>query len=90
MIEQDGHLQGFVTLRKKSVDDARIGLLAVWPSQRNRGIGHKLIQAAHHWCVARGLTTLCVATQFSNLPAIRLYIRSGGLLTETAYWLYRK
>lgn len=90
MIEQDGHLQDFVTLRKESANDARIGLLAVRHSQRNRRIGHKLIQAAHHWCAARGLTTLRVATQFSNLPAIRLYIRSGGLLTEAAYWLYRK
>ena len=90
MIERDGRLQGFVTLRKKSSDDARIGLLAVWHSQRNRGMGHQLVQAAHHWCAVRGLKTLRVATQFDNLPAIRLYIRSGGLVTETAYWLYRK
>ena len=31
-----------------------------------------------------------VMTQLSNLPAMRLYLRSGARLESTAYWFYRK
>ena len=79
----DGQLQGFVSLRKLSEQDARIGLLA------GRGMGEKLMQAALHWAQQQQLSTLRVATQMGNTAALKRYIASGANVDATAYWLYR-
>ncbi|GAB2949494.1 dTDP-4-amino-4,6-dideoxy-D-galactose acyltransferase [Hafnia psychrotolerans] len=80
---------GFVTLRKLSPDEARIGLLAVRPECQGRGAGRKLMAAAKQWCAEQGMSRLHVATQTGNLAALNLYLASGGKVTRTAYWLYR-
>jgi dTDP-4-amino-4,6-dideoxy-D-galactose acyltransferase len=80
---QDGHIQGFVSLRKLNEHEARIGLLA------GRGMGDKLMQAALHWAQQQQLSTLRVATQMGNTAALKRYIASGANIDATAYWLYR-
>jgi len=87
-VDEQGELQGFVTLRELS-DDARVGLLAVLPTAQRSGVGRRLMAAAADWTRVRGLKRLRVATQLSNLAAMRLYFRSGAQLESTAYWLYR-
>ena len=79
----DGQLQGFVSLRKLNVREARIGLLA------GRGMGEKLMQAALHWAQQQQVETLRVATQVGNTAALKRYIASGANIDATAYWLYR-
>lgn len=79
----DGAIQGFVSLRKLSDNEARIGLLA------GRGMGEKLMQAALHWARQQQISTLRVATQMGNTAALKRYIASGGNIETTAYWLYR-
>lgn len=79
----DGAIQGFVSLRKLSDTEARIGLLA------GRGMGEKLMQAALHWAQQQQISTLRVATQMGNTAALKRYIASGGNIETTAYWLYR-
>lgn len=87
--DEAGTLQGFVSLRE--VDgDARIGLLAVLPAAQGSGVGQRLMLAAADWGRVRQLERLRVATQLSNLTAMRLYLRSGARLESTAYWFYRK
>lgn len=80
---------GFVTLRKPDEQSARIGLLAVLPGNQGQGIGLKLMSAAQQWCAEHHCRVLRVATQLSNLAAMRLYTKSGGTIDSTAYWLYR-
>lgn len=80
---------GFVTLRDVQEGSARIGLLAVFPGSQGKGIGLKLMSAAKQWCQHHGLQRLWVATQMSNIAALRLYIRSGASIDSTAYWLCR-
>ncbi|QKJ89164.1 dTDP-fucosamine acetyltransferase [Paramixta manurensis] len=87
--DQQGRLQGFVSLRKLANDEARIGLLASVPEARGQGVGARLVLAAADWCNAHRLTRLRVATQLSNVAAMRLYLRCGATLESTAYWLYR-
>ena len=87
--DEQGLLQGFVSMRE--VDgDMRIGLLAVLPAAQGQGIGQRLLLAAADWGRVRQLKQLRVATQLSNLTAMRLYLRSGARLDSTAYWFYRK
>lgn len=87
-VDEQGELEGFVSLRELD-GEARIGLLAVLPASQRRGAGKRLMAAAADWANARSLKRLHVATQLSNLAAMRLYLRSGGQLASTAYWLYR-
>ncbi len=84
-----GELQGFVSVRDTG-EDARIGLLAVVPAARGKGIGQRLLYAAADWGRVRRLRQLHITTQLSNVVAMRLYLRSGARLESTAYWLYRK
>lgn len=79
----DGGISGFVSLRQLNEQEARIGLLA------GRGAGATLMLAARHWCEARAITTLRVATQAGNTAALRRYIQSGATIESIAYWLYR-
>ena len=88
-VDDDGELQGFVSLREVA-GDARIGLLAVLPQAQGNGVGQRLMLAAADWGRVRQLNRLRVATQLSNLAAMRLYLRSGARLESTAYWFYRK
>ena len=81
--EQGGGIRGFVSLRKLSDSEGRIGLLA------GRGIGEQLMQAALQWAQQQQLSTLRVATQMGNTAALKRYIASGATISATAYWLYR-
>lgn len=87
--DDQGKLQGFVSLRELGADEARIGLLATLPTAQGQGVGTRLMLAALDWCRARRHSRLRVATQLSNLAAMRLYLRCGATLESTAYWLYR-
>ncbi|MBK4784408.1 MAG: dTDP-4-amino-4,6-dideoxy-D-galactose acyltransferase [Pantoea sp. Pent] len=87
--DEQGALQGFVSMREVA-GDARIGLLAVLPAAQGNGVGQRLLLAAADWGRVRQLERLRVATQLSNLTAMRLYLRSGARLESTAYWFYRK
>jgi dTDP-4-amino-4,6-dideoxy-D-galactose acyltransferase len=87
--DEQGNGLGFVTLRRLSEDEVRIGLLAVRPEYQGKGAGKKLMAAAKKWCAEQGVSRLYVATQTGNLAALNLYLASGGKVARTAYWLYR-
>lgn len=89
LVEGVGDIQGFVTLRQLRRDVARIGLLVVAPTVRERGIGRLLCNTALSWCHRHHFRYLWVMTQSTNLPALRLYLASGAILTHTSCWLYR-
>lgn len=88
-VDGQDQLQGFVSLRQLGDKSARIGLLATLPIAQRQGVGRRLINAAAHWCKVRQLTHLHVATQLSNLAAIRFYLHCGARSEQIAYWLYR-
>ncbi|PHM74838.1 dTDP-4-amino-4,6-dideoxy-D-galactose acyltransferase [Xenorhabdus kozodoii] len=87
--DDHGQLAGFVTLRDLGNREARIGLLAAVPGNHRQGIGKKLMSAAQQWCQNHQIQGLRVATQISNITALRLYTRRGAIIESTAYWLYR-
>ncbi|MDX8000556.1 dTDP-4-amino-4,6-dideoxy-D-galactose acyltransferase [Xenorhabdus sp. Reich] len=87
--DEHGQMMGFVTLRDLGGHEARIGLLAAVPGSHQQGIGNKLMSAAQQWCHHHQIQRLRVATQISNIAALRLYTRRGAIIESTAYWLYR-
>ncbi|VEI47953.1 TDP-fucosamine acetyltransferase [Actinobacillus equuli] len=82
-----GQIQGGISVRVQD-KQARVGLLAVAPSFRRQGIASHLLQAAINWAQQQGAETLAVATQTSNLNAIRLYQKLGASLRQASYWFY--
>ncbi|AIZ79928.1 dTDP-4-amino-4,6-dideoxy-D-galactose acyltransferase [Actinobacillus equuli] len=80
-----GQIQGGISVRVQD-KQARVGLLAVAPSFRRQGIASQLLQAAINWAQQQGAETLAVATQTSNLNAIRLYQKLGASLQQASYW----
>jgi dTDP-4-amino-4,6-dideoxy-D-galactose acyltransferase len=67
---------GMITVKVTS-GVGNIGLVAVAASHRGRGVGSKLIAAAHRWMREHGAKKATVVTQGDNAPACRLYERAG-------------
>jgi dTDP-4-amino-4,6-dideoxy-D-galactose acyltransferase len=86
----DQRLGGVITVAE-SGGVASIGLIAVAQAVRGKGIGSCLLHAAHRWMRDRGAYEARVVTQLANLPACRLYERSGYRLLRVQnyyhFWL---
>jgi dTDP-4-amino-4,6-dideoxy-D-galactose acyltransferase len=61
-----------------------IPLIAIAKPQRGRGVGSALLAAAARWFREREATTIEVGTQLRNVPAARLYERTGFRLASGA------
>ncbi len=87
-IMSDGdRLVGFVTLSRREVI-CQIGLIAVCPAYRGRGVGRQLLSAAARYSVNAGAESLRVVTQENNLAALRMYESIGLERVEESYWYH--
>ena len=62
--------------------------VAVAAEVRGKGIGSALMHAAHRWMQHRGAREAQVVTQLVNLPACRLYERSGYRLSRVQHYFH--
>ena len=79
--QADGRSVGMVTVSHGETKGV-IGLLAVDPHWRGRGIARYLLDAARQRCLAAGCAALSVVTQSDNLPACSLYESAGYKLVD--------
>lgn len=89
IIKNETLISGFVTVRIVG-DEAKIGLIGVRDSSRGQGVAGKLLQLVDEYCVKNGVTKVTVATQASNISAVRLYCKSGFHISNSSYWFYKK
>lgn len=82
----DGAIVGMLTLKYRQ-RQAEIGLFAVGPDWRGRGIGRRLLAAARHHCLENNCNGMQVVTQGTNLPACRIY-ESAGYTLRTAHNIF--
>ncbi len=82
----DGKVAGFL-LVVRAKETAVIDLIAVDAACRRRGAGAAMIAWVQRTLADRA-SRLRVATQTANLPALRLYARSGMLPVDAAYALH--
>lgn len=77
-------LSGFVTF-ELSEKEAQIGLIAVDPQHRGKGLAKRLVQAAEKYSFQKGAQTLSIGTQQTNLPACSLYQKLGYTVKEKVF-----
>jgi ribosomal protein S18 acetylase RimI-like enzyme len=75
--EQDGTIQGFITLKLHNADEGEFPLYGVDPSAQGLGIGRNLVIAALQWFASKGVQELWTSTQITNLASQKLWIRLG-------------
>lgn len=80
---------GYITFSKETEDTARIGLLAVDESLRGCGGGGRLLDAAIASSAVMGLRKIRVATQGTNLAALKLYEKAGFRVCDVKIWFHR-
>lgn len=80
----DGVEVGMITVKKQQ-DFCKIGLLAVDNSQRGKGIGKKLMDAAEKWALEHGCVTIFVETQQNNMLACEFYKKRSYHVDQKEY-----
>lgn len=80
---------GYVTLSKESGEIVRIGLIAVAESLRGRGGGRLLLDAAMRAAAGLGAKKILVATQGTNVAALKLYEKAGFRVCDVKIWFHR-
>lgn len=79
--ELEGRPVGLLTIITAG-EVGKIGLLAVHPSFRGRGIGTALLEVRDWWHTQHGVPMCRVVTQKSNAGAVSLYRKAGYELVE--------
>lgn len=85
---KNGTILGGVTVRLEPNQQAKIGLLAVVAEFQQQGIGSELMNSAINWAKQQNAQMLTIATQTSNLTAMRFYQHLGAKPQATYYWFY--
>jgi dTDP-4-amino-4,6-dideoxy-D-galactose acyltransferase len=80
---------GFITCRQTHRHHGRIGLVGVAPRFRGKSIGTSLMGQAFQWFQNKGIETVTVVTQGSNIAAQRLYQNCGFRSLSVELWYHR-
>lgn len=73
---QHGETLGMITMGEKN-NNGDVGIVAVAPNARGKGVGIELINSAMHLFQKQGYSNVQVVTQGINIPACKLYERCG-------------
>ncbi|TFW16027.1 GNAT family N-acetyltransferase [Duganella callida] len=77
LIERDGQLAAFATLKDRGAPLFEGVLFGVHPQHQGRGLYNVLMQEAQHWGLARGYGAMTVSTQVLNLAVQKVWCRLG-------------
>ena len=80
---------GFISCQLEGPREGRIGLVGVTAAARGRGVGRALVNAALRFFSDHSVGHVRVATQGTNVAAVRLYESTGFRIRETRIWFHR-
>lgn len=84
----NGDVVGYITHGPTSNDAATIGLIAVRPDQRGRGIGTQLLRATSRQQFELGRPRIEAVTQGGSEAAVAMYQRAGFKTGRVGIWLH--
>ena len=87
--ELDGETVGYVSCHLGSTAAGQIGLFAVGPNARRRGLGQDLLRESLRWFASKGALQVNVVTQGRNVSAQRTYQRCGFETQALKLWYHR-
>lgn len=73
---------GFAILQPETGNVLALNAIAVLETERGRGVGRRLMQAAEHYARDRAFRILSLTTAQANLAALDLFLRLGFEITE--------
>lgn len=79
IVEEKGRVEGMLTYQTTSAS-GRIGLIAVSPRARHKGVGSLLMREFEARMAQKGIQVVEVATQGKNIQACRFYEKQGFYL----------
>lgn len=85
--EREHRPVGYISCRM-ATEVGDIGLVAVDGECRDLGLGARLVRQALAWFAAQGARRVTVVTQGLNVPAQRLYQKSGFLVSSVRLWYH--
>lgn len=85
VVDYDGMLQGFATLRQNSPVEGEGVLFGVAPQAQGQGIYKSMMIAGMRWCLQQGMEQMIVSTQITNIAVQKVWARLGF---EVAYGYY--
>lgn len=86
---EDVMLVGGISMSRHWNGYAFVHDLVVLPAQRRAGVAAALLEGAVEWAQAEGLGGVMVETQTNNVPACKLYAKSGFTLEGFDAGLYK-
>jgi dTDP-4-amino-4,6-dideoxy-D-galactose acyltransferase len=86
--EAEGAAVGYITCHLEN-EASRIGIVGVADGQRGAGLGTHLVRHFLAWSVRQGARKATVVTQGRNVPAQRLYQRTGFVTASFQLWYHR-
>ncbi|MBU3178174.1 GNAT family N-acetyltransferase [Clostridium estertheticum] len=90
LIQKDemNQTEGFITIKAIDENSARIGLIGVKPGCQNKLVGTHLLNQAKIYLLAKGIKSLFVSTQGSNIRAQNFYAKNKFQVVDISVWLY--
>lgn len=77
-----GEPLGFVVVERRSQEQASLQAIAVEPTERGRGVGTRLVNAAIHLARGLGARELDLWTAQANLEALAVFLKAGFRIEE--------
>jgi GNAT superfamily N-acetyltransferase len=85
----DGCAAGYITLDSRDDGTGSIGLFAVAPEARGRGVGGRLVEDALQWFARSGCSRVEVVTQGGNAVAQRIYQKHRFRTCRVQVWFHK-
>jgi len=87
--EYNNRIVGFITFSNDFEGVSAIGLVAIDKDYQRIGIGANIMNECIKFCIKGKKTTLTVATQLNNFPAVKLYEKFGFKVVKESNWYHK-
>ena len=89
VVDKDGRLDGFATLRKNDNIDGEGVLFGVAPHAQGQGIYRSMMIHGMRWCQEQGVEKMIVSTQITNIAVQKVWARLGFEMDRSYYTLHK-